>query len=151
MRKKATLFFLLLFILFNVSCKDDSVNKDTSNNTKGGDQSVTEGIQDFEQFFKVFTRAVKTKDKVLLETLLADKIQYDVGDKRDNYTREQIIDTFDFKYVEEILVTGYKLNVKIPDAYCPPTDKDFIPSDYNMRFRNKNKKGWKLHLMYKLY
>jgi hypothetical protein len=125
-----TKYFIIVVLIFSIiSCKKDSLTK-----------------YSFNDFWVEFNQVVNNEDKEKLSTLLSDDIRYSVGDDRDNYSRDEIIENFDYELTRKILSEGYYLSKNNIIADCPPHNENMNKYDYILRFR-VYETGWKLHLM----
>jgi len=103
-------------------------------------------IQDFNKFKELFIKAVNEKDKVLLSKLISPDFKYMIGDERDNYSFEEVVENFDFENAKHIINGGFTEHAKGIYAFSPAKEVCGNVKKYKVMFdyRNEKKTGWKL-------
>ena len=110
-------------------------------------ECTNEGIQDFNKFIKEFEKAIKNRDKKLLDKLMYENFQYTFRDERDDYSRNEVLENFDFKLVEKILKGGYTEKFKGSSGFSP-SKKNLNKYQYALSFVNIKNKGWQITTIY---
>jgi len=124
MKKNYLIFFLLIVILF-----------------QGCSKKYPEiEIQNFEEFNTLFKKVVKERDIKTLDKLSGERITYGIKNYNGKYTREDILNNFDFIECERLLKYDYDLIVvdNYKDVYIP---KGITKEKYTLIFKNQGK-GW---------